>query len=556
MSRGKIHEEHKPHAKSGRVRRLSVANKIQCGIFIVALVGLIGGLIKYRLPRRQDLTESIHVEGEGSALASRGNAMVATVRGGGTIIGDVNTLIVDQTGGVDPHSLLQKTLELTRATALLEAKLKEHEEHAIARAQQLERQGDAEAKRALEEYREKAGTEKLLALLLEERDSISQQVTTQTEEIVDLDREITSVAFRRRDVSVAAETVERLLAASPDDRFGLYVRSNLSMLRGSFGEAEVDVRHALKLAVDRSDKQAEATALNGLGLIYCARADWNRAEEVMLQALRTYEKSGNMSAVAMMYANLVALYGGKDDVKRAEESALKAFAMYEELGDSDGMAVTAGSLGAVHARKGDWEKAKQMFRRALQSHRETGRSEGIVNQCINLAGAYLNTGDFKEAERTLQESLEIAAGLGYEPGMAMVYSLLGVVHLKQGHMAKSESFLSKAIVLHQRLADRKGVASNYFKLGLVYQNCGYFAKAEQMYIRSLELHENLGDKRGVAKNYANLGLVYLSNGDVDEARRCWHRSLELSKEFPPTDEVEQVQGWLRKLDGATRSDRQ
>jgi len=463
--------------------------------------------------------------------------------------------MIDKRNGLDPQLLLQKTLELTRANALLEATLKEHEERAIARVQQIEAEGNSEAKRALEEYRKKGDTAKLLALLLEERDRIRQEVRTQTEKLVDLDRQITSVAFRRRDVPVAAEAVERLLAASPNDSLGLYVRSALSLLRGSFGEAAADIRYALRLAVDANDKQAEATALNGLGLIYCAMADWKRGEEMTLQALRTYKETGNMRGTAMMYGNLVAVYAGKDDWKKAEESAFKAFAMYEELGDSEGMATAGGSLGLLHARKGDWEKAKEMFRKALESHRETGLKEGIVNQSINLGSAYLNTGDLKEAERTLQGALEIATGLGYA-AIADVYSLLGVVHLKQGNMVKSESMISKAITLHQRLADRRGMAFNYSNLGVLYQNCGYFEKAEQMYIRSLELHENLGDKRGAAKNYANLGSVYRSKGDVDEARRYWHRSLELFKEFPPTDDVEQVQAWLSKLDGETRSDRQ
>jgi tetratricopeptide (TPR) repeat protein len=542
-------------AKSPRNPGLSIANKIQFGILLVAGLGLLGGVTKHCWSRRQSGSKVAQIKGQGTALVADGNGIVGTIRGDGTIIGDVNTVMIDKRNGLDPQLLLQKTLELTRANALLEATLKEHEERAIARVQQIEAEGNSEAKRALEEYRKKGDTAKLLALLLEERDRIRQEVRTQTEKLVDLDRQITSVAFRRRDVPVAAEAVERLLAASPNDSLGLYVRSALSLLRGSFGEAEADIRYALRLAVDANDKQAEATALNGLGLIYCAMADWKRGEEMTLQALRTYKETGNMRGTAMMYGNLVAVYAGKDDWKKAEESAFKAFAMYEELGDSEGMATAGGSLGLLHARKGDWEKAKEMFRKALESHRETGLKEGIVNQSINLGSAYLNTGDLKEAERTLEGALEIATGLGYV-AIADVYSLLGVVRLKQGNMAKSESMLSKAITLHQGLADRRGMAFDYSNLGVLYQNCGYFEKAEQMHIRSLELHENLGDKRGVAKNYANLGSVYRTKGDVDEARRYWHRSLELFKEFPPTDDVEQVQAWLRKLDGQTRSDRQ
>jgi len=539
LPRRKMKIKHTHGEKQRATIWLSTTDKIKLGVLIVAILGLIGGGIKYYWPRKQSMTNRIQIEGEGT---------VAMVRGDATIIANVDTVTIKKIEGIDPHFLLEKTLELARDKAMLEDKLKELEQRAIAQAQQLETEGNFQAKEALNEYRKNGNTEKLLTLLLQERERIKQQVTIQTDKLMELDRQIISVAFRRREMNVAAQAVESLLTISPDDPLGLYIRSALCMIRGDLEQAEADIQHSLRLAVDANDSQAEAQALNGLGLIYCARNNWSEAEKVMLRALRIFNERGNMKGMATMYANFVALYVGKGDWGAAEASVLKACGIYEKLGDKEGMASARANLGALFARKGDWEKAKEMFRGALESHRQSGITEGIVNQYFNLGSSYLNTGDLIQAEQTFLEALKIATDLGYQSAIANIHSLLGVVYLQRRDMNQSENTILKAIRLYQRLGDKSGIALNYSNLGVVYQNCGYLEKAEQMHTKSLELHKSLEDRRGIAKNYANLGLVSWNKGDVDEARKYWDRSLELFKEFSMTRDLEQVQGWLKQLE--------
>lgn len=543
-------QKQKKNTRRGKRRlpvSLSTTNKFKLVLLIVAVLTLFGGVIKYCWPPKQATTQRIQVEGEGT---------VTTVRGDGTIIANVDTMTIEKREGLDPTFLLDKILELAVDKARLEDEVRELEQRAIAQAQQLEAEGNSQAKEALNEYQKNGNTEKLLALLLQERERIGQQVTSQTVKLTELDRQITSVAFRRRDMSIAAQAVERLLATSPDDPFGLHIRSSLCLIRGDLEQAEADIQHALKLAADANDSQAEAKALDNLGLIYCVRENWSEAEKVNLRALSIYSERGDMQGLATVYSNLVALYAGKGDWGAAENSVFKAIGIYEKLGDSEGMASARANLGVLLARKGDWEKAKEMFQSALESHRQSGYTEGIVNQYFNMGATYLHTGDLIKSEQTFLEALKVATDLGYQTAIANIHSLLGVVYLKRRDMNQSENTILKAIGLFQRLGDKSGIALNYSNLGIVYQNCGYLEKAEQMHNKSLELHKSLGDNRGIAKNYANLGLVSWNNGYVDAARSYWNLSLELFKEFSMTRDLEQVQVWLKQLDAESKSDDQ
>lgn len=543
-------QKQKKNTRRGKRRllvSLSTSNKIVLGLLIVAVLTLFGSVIKYCWPPKQAKTQRNQVNGEGT---------VATVRGDGTIIANVDTMTIEKREGLDPTFLLDKILELSVDKARLEVEVKELEQLAIAQAQQLEAEGNSQAKEALNEYQKNGNTEKLLALLLQERERIGQQVTSQTDKLTELDRQITSVAFRRRDMSIATQAVERLLATSPDDSFGLYIRSVLCIIRGDLERAEADIQHALKLAVDANDSQAEAKALDNLGFIYCARENWSEAEKVNLRALSIYSERGDIQGLATVYSNLVALYAGKGDLVAAEDSVFKAVGIYEKLGDSEGMASARANLGVLLASKGDLEKAKEMFQSALESHRQSGNMEGIVLQNINIGSTYLNTGDLIQAEQTLLEALKVATDLGYQDAIATIHSLLGLVYLHRRDMNQSENTILKAIGLFQRLGDKSGIALNYSNLGIVYQNCGYLEKAEQMHNKSLELHKILGDNRGIAKNYANLGLVSWNNGYVDAARSYWDLSLELFKEFSMTRDLEQVQVWLKQLDAESKSDDQ
>ena len=483
-------------------------------------------------------------------------ANVGRIVGDGTIIANADTISIEKREGLDPNFLLERTLELVRDKALLEEKLKEHEQRAIAQVQQLEAEGNSQAKEALNEYQKNGSTEKLLALLLQERERIRQQVTIQTDKLTELDRQITSVAFRRREMSVATQAVERLLAVSPDDLFGLYIRSALCIIQGDLEQAEVDIRHALKLAADGDDRHVEAEALNGLALIHCARENWSEAEEVMLTVLRMFTERDDMQGMAMMYTNLVIPYFGKGDWERAEGSALKAIKACEELGDPEGIATARGSLGTLLARKGDWDKAREMFRGALESHRQAGRAEGVVNQYFNLGSSYLHTGDLIQAEQTFLEALKVATDIEYQSATANIQSLLGAVYLERRKLNQSEDSILKAIRLCERLSDKSGIAFNYSNLGVVYQNWGHLEKAEEMHTKSLDLHESLGDKRGIAKNCANLGLVFWKMGSVTKAQNYWNRSLELCEELSMMRDLEQVQGWLKQLDAERASDAQ
>ena len=133
--------------------------------------------------------------------------------------------------------------------------LREQLDAVVRRAEEAEKQGDRDAKRALEAYREKGDTAGLLALLITQRDRKRREGDPPSTDLLELNRQIAAVAFMRGDIATAEAALAEILETSPDDMFTIDLTGLIQQLRGELQEADAAFRRILELATDDSDAQ-------------------------------------------------------------------------------------------------------------------------------------------------------------------------------------------------------------------------------------------------------------------------------------------------------------
>src|SRR5439155_1150823 len=96
--------------------------------------------------------------------------------------------------------------------------------------------------------------------------------------------------------------------------------------------AEGAMENCLAISASTQQESWTAAAYGNLGLIYQARGDLDRAEEVQRKALEINEALGRQEGMANKYGNLGLIYQTRGDLDRAREYRTKARDLYARIG--------------------------------------------------------------------------------------------------------------------------------------------------------------------------------------------------------------------------------
>ncbi len=255
---------------------------------------------------------------------------------------------------------------------------------AIARAESAARdEGDETAARATEQIRKTGDTALLLEFLLHQRQKIQAKAG---KDCIEINREISALAFLRGEISTAQEAVNQILQVEPDDLIALYRKGYIHDLQGEVAESQESYLRILDLATARNDRTWQATA------VACLRGDNAVAKEAVNQILQVLspDKLSDLSHKGHIHH----LQG---EVAESQESYQRILDLATARNDRPWQATAYGSLGVLCALRGDLDDAEGMYRKALHIWEALGRKDEMANQYSNLGLVYDSRGDLARA---------------------------------------------------------------------------------------------------------------------------------------------------------------
>lgn len=178
-----------------------------------------------------------------------------------------------------------------------------------------------------------------------------------------------------------------LIARASNTLSNAYKYHGLNDLSLVFGE------QAVSLARDHGYLRLEALFSSELSLVYRRLGRYQRAKELLLQAIHLREqliwRPFQRTILAAAYGNLGSIYKQADELDLALNCFTHAYMLHQKKGALKGQRTQAGNIGTVYHKRGQFEHALEWYQLARSIDESLGSPTAARRQAGNLASLYL-----------------------------------------------------------------------------------------------------------------------------------------------------------------------
>ncbi|CAN5756511.1 hypothetical protein BH23CHL2_BH23CHL2_12570 [soil metagenome] len=263
---------------------------------------------------------------------------------------------------------------------------------------------------------------------------------------------------------------------------------------GELAAAQTDYRHALALAQESGDRQAQWQILVDLGMFWASR-DYSRTGESYQQALELARDIDGPQLIAHSLTRLGNWYMNLDQPHVALRHHQEALGTFRSLDDRRGMAETLDFLGATMSLCGDLEQTAICFEEAIELFREISDLQGLSAALATATerggsigfGALVPAASLATCRADAEAALEIARSIEWRAGEAYAAVQLGAVLGMQGEFGGALQALLAALSIADEIEHLQWRAVAHEFLGYLYGSMLDMSKAIEYSERGIEL---------------------------------------------------------------------
>ncbi len=211
--------------------------------------------------------------------------------------------------------------------------------------------------------------------------------------------------------------------------------------------------HYLRRAVDLSGQsgieKVKANSLGTLAFIYTDQAKPDEAVAMQFEALKTFEKLGNLDGIARSYQGIGQVYcRNLHQCQLALDYYRKALAIKVRTGNERGMAHSYSLLGYAHDELSAFDSAEHYYRKSAELAEKLGDKRLLLDGYSALAEVWDKTGrpESDRIEMNLK-AIRLAKEIGRTDGLYVSYHNLAMIHSARGEEQKVVEYLKLAIPL-------------------------------------------------------------------------------------------------------------
>jgi tetratricopeptide (TPR) repeat protein len=272
--------------------------------------------------------------------------------------------------------------------------------------------------------------------------------------------------------------------------------AGVQQLEGSFSEAEVSYKNAVRILSDFAGPvdQRTATALNGLAWLYTLWGRTQEADRFLKKARDVAEKALPPNDPALIRfldteASLLTMTGKYTEAERLWKRALE-IGKEAYPGDEGKYGEVLLHLGQSYAVVGDDQPAKNMLQRFLATDNETAGPDGAVRAVATaeLARIFTDQHKYTDAEPLFLQSIHILEG---QPGQvplsdALVHSYFGDYYMERSRWKDAEAQYRTALGLRSAMLgdNAPDVAASMFALSKALRKLHRKQEAKQYLARA------------------------------------------------------------------------
>lgn len=232
----------------------------------------------------------------------------------------------------------------------------------------------------------------------------------------------------------------------------------------------------LKLAKDIKDNSRIGDMHDKLGLAYYYKGEYESSVEETLDAIRYFEKAGNIEKSGVTYGNL-GYQMKRRNLPKAFEYMRKGVKLLESVENKLPLSSAYNNFGVLFEMNNDIDSALFFYFKGLDIITSFNDSLGIPYSLNNIGQAYILKGEFKKAKPYLDEAFKIRKLRGDENGLAENYGFYGDFYFKQNQFEKAiENYLS-SLFISEQINYTWLSQTNSEQLAIAYEKIGDFKKS-------------------------------------------------------------------------------
>ncbi|MEA5444981.1 tetratricopeptide repeat-containing diguanylate cyclase [Gammaproteobacteria bacterium AB-CW1] len=255
------------------------------------------------------------------------------------------------------------------------------------------------------------------------------------------------------------------------------------------------------------------------------------ARQAFQRALDAFRRSEDQVGALEALTGLGNTLTDLEEYDRALEVLYDALRLADNLEKPQAAGELEARIGEVHFHTQDLDAAENYFQRMRERFEGGDYQEGYASALNNLAVIARHHQDLARAEALNRESLAIREAIGDSEGMAASYNNLAVVAWLEGELAETERWHQRALALYKEVGNRRGEARSLHNLGYTYILQEDFPRAEEYLAASWEIIEEIDSDNLRVGHFNRMAELHAARGDYPAALEARTRQLELVQEL-------------------------
>jgi len=292
------------------------------------------------------------------------------------------------------------------------------------------------------------------------------------------------------------------------------------------------------LALCGNDVDCRWANLNGLGVVYDALDQNERARNYYEQTLQLSRQRNNPEDLANDLVNLGALlYKGLEQHQKALPLLEESLKLYRQIRKESEVALLLFHLGSVKTTLGRYPEAIRDLQESLAINRRLKNDAGTSNALATLGQAYNMSGNYSQAAGPYDEAIAIQRRSRLDEDLCSSLNRKGLNEFDLRRIPSALTTFDEALQIARRLGDKRQEANILNNIGVVLKDAGQYEQARNNYQQALMLAQKLGRKgmQAVASN--NIGDVSAALGQQDKALTFYQESLRINREIGARKEI-------------------
>jgi two-component sensor histidine kinase/Tfp pilus assembly protein PilF len=325
-----------------------------------------------------------------------------------------------------------------------------------------------------------------MAIRLNSKDLAAEAFRNKADILIYFDSVSTVVKYYQQSAQFFQEGNKTEEAAETNIRLGKFFCD-----RGYYEQSLKAYSIVLNDSVLMSDKNLDAKALLGSGIVYTQQGFLSVALKNFVTALELYQQLKNQAGIADAWHNIGIIHWKEGKNEDALVAYGKSLEIRKQISDSLGIASSYSNIGVINRIEKKYQEALNYDLLSLAIRRRHNDLKGEGQTLMNLGSLTSETGNNRQALKYYYQSLAIKEKTKDNYGKLSAYLNIADVLLQTGDKKGGEERLKTGLALAEKIGALDFIKSFHRDLSEYYSGIRDFENAYYHHVKYMEAKDSL-----------------------------------------------------------------